>query len=138
LVAISGVYVLGLIALVENCRLPVDDPTTHLELTMIHEVMVLDNSGFDLALTHLATWLKFAMYGALIANFFIPDGFSTIEQVGIFLLTQILFAAVIGVLESFRARNKMAKNPQWILTLSSISLVGFLTALILTHNYILN
>ena len=49
LIVFAAIYLLGLITLVENSRLPVDDPTTHLELTMVHEVMVLDNSGFDLA-----------------------------------------------------------------------------------------
>ena len=51
--------------------MPVDDPKTHLELTMIHEVMILDNSGFDLGLILSAGYLKFAMYGAMIADFFI-------------------------------------------------------------------
>ncbi len=63
--------VLVLIAMIENSRMPLDDPKTHLELTMIHEVMVLDNSGFDLGLILTAGYLKFAMYGAIIADFFI-------------------------------------------------------------------
>ena len=56
--------------MVENSRMPIDDPKTHLELTMVHEVMILDNSGFDLGMILYATNLKFAMYGALIANLF--------------------------------------------------------------------
>ena len=60
-----------MIAMIENSRMPVDDPKTHLELTMIHEVMILDNSGFDLGLILTAGYLKFAMYGAIIADFFI-------------------------------------------------------------------
>ncbi|HZJ36167.1 MAG TPA: NADH-quinone oxidoreductase subunit H, partial [Gillisia sp.] len=63
-------FVLVMIAMIENSRMPVDDPKTHLELTMVHEVMILDNSGFDLGLILYGTNLKFAMYGALIANFF--------------------------------------------------------------------
>src|SRR6266568_10662 len=66
--------VLAIIALIENSRMPVDDPKTHLELTMVHEVMILDNSGFDLGLILYAANLKFAMYGALIANFFLTPG----------------------------------------------------------------
>ena len=60
--SIIGFYLFIQIALIENSRLPVDDPKTHLELTMIHEVMILDNSGFDKALIHIGTWLKFAIY----------------------------------------------------------------------------
>lgn len=56
-------FVLAMIAMIENSRMPVDDPKTHLELTMVHEVMILDNSGFDLGLILDATNLKFAMYG---------------------------------------------------------------------------
>src|SRR5664279_5322791 len=63
-------YVFVMIAMIENSRMPIDDPKTHLELTMVHEVMILDNSGFDLGLILYATNLKFAMYGALIANLF--------------------------------------------------------------------
>jgi formate hydrogenlyase subunit 4 len=138
LIAIVGIYLFGLIALVENSRLPIDDPATHLELTMVHEVMILDNSGFDMAILHLASGFKFALYGALIANFMIPSEWALGGQIFVFLLAQFLFAFGIGALESFRARNKMAKNPQWILTLSAISLIGFLTAMIITHNFILN
>jgi formate hydrogenlyase subunit 4 len=66
-------FILVMICMIENSRMPVDDPKTHLELTMIHEVMILDNSGFDLGLILHATNLKFAMYGALIANLFIGN-----------------------------------------------------------------
>ena len=74
LLVIVCIFLLLQIVLVENSRVPVDDPKTHLELTMVHEVMVLDNSGFDLAIINYCTPLKFALYGSLIANFFIPAG----------------------------------------------------------------
>ncbi len=124
--------------LVENSRMPVDDPKTHLELTMVHEVMVLDNSGFDMALINYSSALKFALYSALIANFLIPESGTLIVQTVVFLLAQTSCAVIIGFLETFRARNKVAKNPQWILTLSAISLIVFLSALILTHKIILS
>jgi formate hydrogenlyase subunit 4 len=137
MVVIVTVYLLVQIALVENSRVPVDDPTTHLELTMVHEVMVLDNSGFDLALIQMGTWLKFALYGALMANFLIPAQWSFAGQAAVFIATQIAFASTIGFLESFRPRNKMVRNPQWILTLSAISMIVFLGALIIAHKYII-
>jgi len=131
--SIIGAYLLIQIAMVENSRLPVDDPKTHLELTMIHEVMILDHSGFDRALIHIGTYLKFAIYGSLIYNLVVPAGWNVILQTGLFFAVQALFAGVIGFIESFRARNKMNKNPKFILTLSAIALIAFMVILILTE-----
>jgi len=137
-ISIASVYVMIYIAMVENSRMPVDDPKTHLELTMVHEVMVLDNSGFDLALIHIATWLKFAMYGSLIANFIIDSSLNLYIQITLYLGIQITFAGLIGILEAFKARNKISKNPQWIIVLSAIAIVAFLTTLIITQKMVLN
>ena len=103
-------FVLIMIAMIENSRMPVDDPKTHLELTMIHEVMILDNSGFDLGLILTAGYLKFAMYGAIIADFFI-GGLSLVWAVPLFLFIQFLFAVMVGLIESFMARFRMNHNP---------------------------
>ena len=130
--SIIGAYLLAQIAMVENSRLPVDDPKTHLELTMIHEVMILNYSGFDKALIHIGTWLKFTLYGSLIYNLVVPAGWNLFLKIGLFFAVQGLFAVVIGFTESFRARNKMNKNPKFILTLSAIALIGFTVILILT------
>jgi formate hydrogenlyase subunit 4 len=130
--SIIGAYLLAQIAMVENSRLPVDDPKTHLELTMIHEVMILDYSGFDKALIHIGTWLKFTLYGSLIYNLVVPAGWNLFLKIGLFFAVQGIFAVVIGFTESFRARNKMNKNPKFILTLSAIALIGFTVILILT------
>lgn len=135
-IGIASIYVLVYIAMVENSRMPVDDPKTHLELTMVHEVMVLDNSGFDLGLIQLVTWMKFSIYGALISNFIISNSWSFYWQILSFFGIQGAFSITIGLLESFRARNKMEKNPQWIIMLSAISIVVFLTALIITQKII--
>ncbi len=144
-----AVYLLVQIAMIENSRMPVDDPKTHLELTMIHEVMILDHSGFDLALIQIGTTLKFCLYGMLIANFVVPAGMTLgnaegglshiltfAGRAGICIVVQALFAGVIGLLESFRARKKMNRNPQFIVTLSSIALVGFFMALLFTFHMI--
>lgn len=138
IIGIAAIYVLIYIAMVENSRMPIDDPKTHLELTMVHEVMILDNSGFDLALTHIATWLKFAIYGSLISNFLIDIYWAWYWQLLVFFGVQFVFALTVGGLEAFRARNKMEKNPQWIIMLSAIAVVVFLTTLILTQKIILN
>jgi len=138
IIGIASTYVLVYIAMVENSRMPIDDPKTHLELTMVHEVMILDNSGFDLGLIHIATWLKFSIYGALISNFIISNSWNLYWQIAVFLGIQFAFSTIVGILESFRARNKIEKNPQWIIMLSAISIVVFLTVLIITQKIILN
>jgi formate hydrogenlyase subunit 4 len=134
--SLIGFYLFAQIAMIENSRLPVDDPKTHLELTMIHEVMILDNSGFDKALIHIASYLKFAIFGALITNVMVPAEWNTFLQAGLFIVVQCLFALIVGLLESFRARNKMGKNPKFILTLSAIALIAFMVILILTEKLI--
>jgi formate hydrogenlyase subunit 4 len=124
-------FVLVIVAMIENSRMPIDDPKTHLELTMVHEVMILDNSGFDLGLILYTTHLKFAMYGALIANFLIPSGLALHYSIIVFIAIQILFAISVGIIESFIARFRMTHNPQFILTLSSISILIFLSVLLM-------
>ncbi|HEX3025384.1 MAG TPA: NADH-quinone oxidoreductase subunit H [Chitinophagaceae bacterium] len=126
--------VLIMITLVENSRMPFDDPATHLELTMVHEVMVLDNSGFDLGMIQYASSLKFAMYGALIANLFLGS-FPLYLTIPIFFAIQILFAFTIGILESFMARFRMNHNAQYILALSSVSLLIFLGVLLVLGEF---
>jgi formate hydrogenlyase subunit 4 len=162
IIGFIAVYLLVQIAMIENSRMPVDDPKTHLELTMVHEVMILDHSGFDLALIQIGTNLKFAVYGLLIANFLIPvegvtvirdagqsitgltssiinlgtNGWIILSQVTAYFGIQAIFAALIGFLESFRARKKMARNPQFIVTLSSIALLAFILVLLITYKMI--
>jgi formate hydrogenlyase subunit 4 len=126
---VLATFVLVMIAMIENSRMPVDDPKTHLELTMVHEVMILDNSGFDLGLIMYATNLKFAMYGALIANFFI-SGFPLYFVVPAFFGVQLLFAVAAGMLESFSARYRMGHNAQFIFALTSVSMLIFFVVLI--------
>lgn len=138
IIGISGVYVLIFISMVENSRLPVDDPRTHLELTMVHEVMVLDHCGFDLGLIQITSWLKFSIYTTLISNFLLPVGWPVGFQIGLYFLIQACVAASVGLLESFRARNKMDKNPQWILMLSAVAVVTFLATLIIAGKIVLN
>ena len=134
ILGILATIVLLMITLVENSRMPFDDPNTHLELTMVHEVMVLDNSGFDLAMILYATHLKFAMYGAIIANLFMGS-FPLYFTIPIFFALQLIFAISIGVLESFTARFRMNHNAQYILVLSSVSLLIFLGVLLVLGKF---
>lgn len=110
---------LYIILLVESCRVPFDDPTTHLELTMIHEVMVLDYSGFSLAVIHYTSALKMFIYASLISHLIIPAG-------GSFLWYLLILAVVYiftGVLESLIARFRMNRNLELVLVPLSIALL---------------
>jgi len=135
MLGILATFVFVIIAMIENSRMPIDDPKTHLELTMIHEVMVLDNSGFDLGLILHATNLKFAMYGAIISNFFIGD-LSLVYTIPIFFAVQIGFAIAVGIFESFMARFRMSHNPQFIFILTSVSLLIFFGVLLLLKSIV--
>jgi len=133
-IGIIAAFILVMICMIENSRMPIDDPKTHLELTMIHEVMILDNSGFDLGLILQATNLKFALYGSLIANMFIGNA-PMYVTIPIFLAVQFAFAIVVGILESFSARFRMNHNAQYILVLSSLSLLMFFGVLIILGKF---
>ena len=135
MLGLLATFVFIIIAMIENSRMPIDDPKTHLELTMIHEVMILDNSGFDLGLIMYTTNLKFAMYGAIISNFFI--GALPLEiSIPIFFAFQIGFAIIVGIIESFIARFRMGHNPQFIFILTSVSLLIFFGVLLVLGKFV--
>ncbi len=69
-----------MVAIAENARIPVDNPATHLELTMVHEAMVLEYSGRHLAMIELAAALKLLLYISLIACIFVPWGLAAAER----------------------------------------------------------
>ena len=131
IIAIIAGYVLANFTLVETSRLPVDDPLTHLELTMVHEVMVLDHSGFDLGMIKVTNNIKFVLFSTLSANCFIPQTWAMGLQILFYFSLQFIFAVGIGYIESFRARNKMAMNAQYILSISAISLILIFVIIIL-------
>ncbi|MGD0897862.1 MAG: NADH-quinone oxidoreductase subunit H [Thermoguttaceae bacterium] len=119
-----------IVFLAENCRIPVDDPNTHLELTMIHEVMVLDHGGPDLAFILYGGALKLWLLGALVANIFLPlAGFSGPAQVAGFVAGVFIVAVVTGVIESVMARLSLLKVPQLLVGAAILSIVGFVLML---------
>lgn len=123
-----------LIAMIENSRMPYDDPKTHLELTMVHEVMILDHSGFDLGVILYSTYLKFALYGAILANLFMGE-LSLWISIPIFLSVQLGFAIVVGLVESFVARFRMAHNPQYIFILTSLAILLFFGTMLVVGKF---
>jgi formate hydrogenlyase subunit 4 len=132
-IAVMAAFVLFLFMIIESSRVPVDDPRTHLELTMIHEVMILDNSGFDLGLILYTNALRFALFGALIANLFI-GGLSLWISAVVFIAIEILLAVMVGFVESIMARFRMNHNPQFVLSLSSIALLIFIGILLILQS----
>jgi formate hydrogenlyase subunit 4 len=113
-----------IILLAENSRIPFDDPNTHLELTMIHEVMVLDHSGPAFGMILYGAALKLFVFVALVVRLAFPlaTGFLWIDW-PIFVAAMLLVAVVIGVVESVMARLKMTHVP--ILLLAACLLSGF-------------
>jgi len=115
-----------IVFLAENARIPVDDPNTHLELTMIHEVMVLDYSGPDLAMILYGAALKLWVLGALIVNVLLSLlGLSGGAALAGFALGMILLAVVVGVVESVMARLSLLKVPQLLLGAGALSILAF-------------
>ena len=133
--AVMAAFVFLMIAMIENSRMPLDDPKTHLELTMVHEVMILDNSGFDLGLILTAGYLKFAIYGAIIFNLF-SGTIAYQYAIPMFFGMQAFLAFVVGMIESFMARFRMNHNAQFIVVLSSVSLLIFFGALLVSGKFI--
>jgi formate hydrogenlyase subunit 4 len=119
------------LALVENSRIPVDDPTTHLELTMIHEVMVLDHSGPDLAYIQYAAALKLWILGALLVGVVAPvrSGILWLDGLSM-LLGMAALAGVVGMVESAMARYRLVHVPQFIVGAATLSVVGFILILV--------
>jgi formate hydrogenlyase subunit 4 len=118
-----------MLLLSENSRVPVDDPATHLELTMIHEVMILDHSGPDLALIELGAFYKLFLYAAMVASLLKPLTLAgPIANTLLFYGLLTLVYVAIGITESITARLKMNLVPKYILT--AFALVFF--AVILT------
>jgi formate hydrogenlyase subunit 4 len=119
---LAGALFITLLA--ENCRIPFDDPNTHLELTMIHEVMVLDHGGPALGLIEYAAALKLFVLGAVVVRIAIPYGGNPWTGWGLFALGMVLLAVLIGVVESTMARLRMAQVPILLVAACLLSAFG--------------
>ena len=107
------VLAMAVLLLVENCRIPVDDPNTHLELTMIHEVMVLDHSGPNLAFILYGASVKLWIFSALLAGLVLPA--MSVWAYTLSMLAAIFVVAVlVGIIESIMARLRMHVVPALI------------------------
>jgi formate hydrogenlyase subunit 4 len=116
-----------IVLLVENCRIPFDDPNTHLELTMIHEVMVLDHSGPAFGLILYGASVKLFLFSALIVRLAVPvaTGILWLDW-PVFVGGMLAVAVVVGVVESTMARLKMTHIPILLVAACLLSAFGLI------------
>jgi len=120
---VAGSFLIVLLA--ENSRIPVDDPNTHLELTMIHEVMVLDHGGVDLAFIAYGAAVKLWLFTSLLVGLALPlhTGRPLIDLAGI--VAGVFAAGVfLGTIESTMARLRLIRVPQMLLVAMALSLAA--------------
>ena len=124
-----------MVAIAENSRIPIDNPATHLELTMVHEAMVLEYSGRHLALIELASWLKLVLYASLITCLFAPWGIESsgaaLPALALGIAAYIAKLAVGGVLmalfETSIAKMRVFRVPEF---LGAALMLGLLATLL--------
>jgi formate hydrogenlyase subunit 4 len=137
---LPGLAALGLVALGENARYPVDNPATHLELTMVHEAMVLEYSGPWLAMLELASMIKLAVFALLLANFVVPTGLLTPTSGLLGFLVGPLAAlaklagamAVLAFLESSMAKLRFYGLPEYFFGALFLGLTSLALGLLAT------
>jgi formate hydrogenlyase subunit 4 len=117
--SLLALVALSIAALAECGRLPVDNPSTHLELTMIHEAMILEYAGPDLALVELAAAMRLLVFGALLVNLFVPWGIATSAGSAALALGAVVLAAKLAALgfglavfEVFTAKIRLFRVPE--------------------------
>lgn len=113
--------------LAENARVPVDDPNTHLELTMIHEVMILDHTGVDLGMMLYGASLKMWVLGSLLMGVLLPvrTGWCVLD-LAIDIAGMFVLAVVTGVIESTVARLRLPRVPQLLVAATVMSALALL------------
>lgn len=123
-----------LILIAESSRIPVDDPSTHLELTMVHEAMVLEYSGRHLALIEIGSYIKQLVFMTFIANILIPVGFN-VENIflglGIYLIKVLIITILVGIVELNTVKFRLYSIPNFAVIALIVSILGFLTGFIL-------
>jgi formate hydrogenlyase subunit 4 len=121
---------LFIVLLVENCRIPFDDPNTHLELTMIHEVMVLDHSGPAFGMILYGAAMKLFVMGAVLLRVVAPFELGNPwYDWGLFLAGMLGLAVLIGIVESMMARFRMVFVPTFLVAACLLSAFGVILLL---------
>ena len=127
-----------LVGIAETGRIPVDNPATHLELTMVHEAMILEYSGRHLALMEWAAQIKLLLYAVLLVNIFFPWGMSSDLTPGGLALALAALAGklallglALGIAESVLAKMRLFKVPLYLDMAFLLALLGMLSHVIL-------
>lgn len=127
-----------LVFLAENARVPIDNPATHLELTMIHEAMILEYSGRHLALMEWAASLKLFAYSTLGIALFLPWGIgqkatpsSLLLALPSLALKLVLIGVVLALVETFSAKLRIFRVPEFLATAFLLGVIGMLTHILL-------
>ena len=117
------------VLLAENCRVPFDDPNTHLELTMVHEVMILDHSGPPLAVILHGAWLKLLLFALLLTQAVLPTGHLPHLWAAAGVVAGVLVVTIgVGLVESLLARFAFRRVPLLLTTAFLLCLFALLVA----------
>jgi formate hydrogenlyase subunit 4 len=129
-----------MVSLAENARVPVDNPATHLELTMIHEALILEYSGRHLALLEWAASLKLFAYSCIGLALFIPWGvgeadapLSMLLALPALALKLMLGGCLLALLETANAKMRIFRVPEFLATAFLLAVIGLLVHLLLVH-----
>ncbi|KWW32732.1 formate hydrogenlyase subunit 4 [Cupriavidus metallidurans] len=129
-----------MVSLAENARVPVDNPATHLELTMIHEALILEYSGRHLALLEWAASLKLFAYSCIGLALFIPWGvgeanapLSVLLALPALMLKLLLGGFLLALLETVNAKMRIFRVPEFLATAFLLAVIGLLVHLLLVH-----
>jgi len=135
--AFAGVA-FAIVSLAENARIPVDNPTTHLELTMIHEALLLEYSGRHLALMEWAASLKLFVYSCIGLALFFPWGIAEAQAplalllaLPVLILKLALGGAALAVLETLSAKMRIFRVPEFLATAFLLAVIGLLVHILL-------
>jgi formate hydrogenlyase subunit 4 len=127
-----------MVSLAENARVPVDNPTTHLELTMIHEALILEYSGRHLALMEWAASLKLFAYSCIGLTMFFPWGLAevgspeaTILALPVLLLKLTIGGAFLALIETASAKMRIFRVPEFLATAFMLAVIGMLVHFLL-------
>ncbi len=127
-----------LVAIAETGRIPIDNPSTHLELTMIHEAMILEYSGRHLALMEWAAMLKLTLYSLLIVNLIVPYGIaltlipSDLGFAALIVIGKLLaWGVILAISETLQAKMRLFRAPQFLGLAFILTLLGMMSHIIL-------
>jgi formate hydrogenlyase subunit 4 len=127
-----------MISLAENARIPVDNPATHLELTMIHEALILEYSGRHLALMEWAASLKLFAYSCVGLALFFPwgvaeagDPLALVLAMPVLVLKLAIGGAILALLETTSAKMRIFRVPEFLATAFMLAVIGLLVSILL-------